>query len=244
MCAANTSGSEGSQNSAPHPNLGAIVELLGRAAGGATINAAEVDVELRDLGAATGLWNDTDEASRIWRELAEAAPDHAELAVRFRRAVEAENPLAAGIVDADMAPGLNGMIRNRWAAAWRRRGANADPGLRNIEWRTLSREEREELRAMLHQLEDWHRSFVRRGRVRKSALDTVVVGLADCYLRWIGSSQAPTSLSHSPRSRFVKFLHLAMQPFGMNFEVSPKALSWRWKRMRDRDLEALADTTD
>jgi hypothetical protein len=84
---------------------------------------------------------------------------------------------------------------------------------------------------MCRHLARYHHSFVRRGRQQKDDLDTILEELAEWFLRWTGQNRKTIDdVPYSINSRFITFVVEALEPIGMYFEVSAKALSRRWER--------------
>lgn len=210
--------------------LGAMATLLRRASGGQAIDVEALQEELLSLVYAIGLAYDGSEDEEVWLELAAEEPSHAALAEGFSQAIDADNPLASAVLRLDLRPELSGRIRKRWLTRRTSERRNAEPTLRHIEWEFLNEAEREEIREMLRDLAEYHRSFVRRGRVQKTELDTALLGLAEIFLQYSGLPLAEHQIPYSINSRFIRFAVLALEPAGQYFEVSPQALSRRWER--------------
>lgn len=83
---------------------------------------------------------------------------------------------------------------------------------------------------MARRLSTYHGSFVRRGRQQKGDLDAAMSLLADVYLRLTGCSGSEIDIKFAPNSRFIRFAVLALEPAAQHFEVTPGALSERWRR--------------
>jgi hypothetical protein len=116
--------------------------------------------------------------------------------------------------------------------------ANAPPSLNLLDWHRLSPEERTTIHTMLAELEAYHRGFLQAKRPRKHHLNTLVLQLAEFFIRFSEQKErSALSLEAAEASHFIQFCHLVLAPLngkGKPFdpsEVTPEALSERWRRV-------------
>ena len=223
--------------------LDQILQLLGRAGDDPPDVALarlrglrdELERDLLSLIHAAGLAHDGSEASLIWHELESDAPSHQQLAAGFTAMAKAANPLDPSVCKPELRPGLNALIRTRWAPRWKRERRNAEPSLRTLDWGALSAAEKEEIRAMArHLARVSSAAFVRRGRQQKGDLDAALTGLADIFLRYSGSSIDRYEVPYARESQFIKFAVLALKPAAMSQMFRGQRLARcprRWERL-------------
>ncbi len=87
-------------------------------------------------------------------------------------------------------------------------------------------------------LANFHQSFVRRGQPNKSDQDTLLDGIADIYVEFAKLDCHRYDLPHAENSRFIQFTYWALRPFFGLTEASLKAISKRWKRLKDAHKKA------
>lgn len=190
--------------------------------------------DLADLLIAVGATDDGTEAGLLFRAQAALPVDHAALARQFAKiaasAAPFDHPLCSGTVRQD----LYAAARRRWphlAPAEERRQGKAL--IRGAAARFLSGCDPKELSELATGLARYHQSFVRRQRPTKDRLDTLLEGLGDLYASATAYPWHRHHLPHSVNSRFVQFCRLVMEPFFDPSEVTSKAISNRWKRLKD-----------
>ena len=189
--------------------------------------------QLLDLLFAVGRADDGSEEAAWFREAAENEPSNAALADQFRKIAESKDPLDPKLCFGIALTKLNYAARRRWAGRKRGRPMNRPHPLRDIPSDFLTAGEIAEVRAMALDLAAYHQSFIRKGRSKDLDQDTLLEGIAEIYIRYAELNCHRYALPHSPASRFITFARIAMQPFFAKTEVSAKALSNRWKRLKD-----------
>lgn len=120
-----------------------------------------------------------------------------------------------------------------WAQRIGRGALGRGRPLIGVGWADLSDGERADIRQMARELAHYHQSFVRRGMPFKNELNTSLDSLADIFMHFTRSELHRYELPHAEHSRFIQFAHLALRPFFYATKVSTKALSRRWKRLKD-----------
>ena len=208
-----------------------ICDVLERGSKGKPCNLRGLREELIELLEVTGFVDYSDlgaEENAIWRE---PMPSHSDLHDGFCRVADAENPLHVASLRPELLPELCAAVRRRWAARRAHKRPSSPLNLRQLHWDTLSRAEQDDFRSAARHLADYHGTFVRKGRIQKSALDTVLEELALIWVRRTGQSISLADVPYSANSQFIQFAVLVLGQVGQHFEVSPQALSRRWERI-------------
>ena len=172
-------------------------------------------------------------------ELAEAwrLTDEPELTLResekmFRKAAEAENPLAYLSERSRLARvRLNAWVRVRWAAR-DARAAGHPRSLCGLTWTELSDLAGETVRDGLRHLATHDAAQVRRGPPNKNRIDTVLDGLAEIYARHTGCTDSHRTVAHAERSHFIQFALTMLSPHLPLTEAAPGAISQKWRRFK------------
>jgi hypothetical protein len=210
-----------------------LVAILRRAGGDSSIHASLLERHLSDLVHAVGLRIDDSEQAEVWRTLQENEPPRAELAKLFRRMARAKDPFA-NRADFDLAlPQLHAKARVRWARRIRRGELGRAHPLLGVRWTDLSVSERADVREMARERARYHQSFVKRSPPFKDDQNTLLDGLADIFVHSTGFELHRYDLAHGERARFIQFAHLALRPFFGTTEVTAKALTERWERLKN-----------
>ena len=76
-----------------------------------------------------------------------------------------------------------------------------------------------------------------KGAPRKSDQDTLMLGLAEIVLELAELDHGRGELPYTMASWFIRFCHRALRPFFAHTEVTPAALSARWKRLKEEDAK-------
>ena len=216
-------------------HLAAIIE---RAAPGVTVSREDLKQHLLDLLWAVGRANDGTEYSIAFQEFAALEPSHAELAERFRAIAASDDPLNPELCSGIVLAELNAAARGKWARRIRKGLINRPHPLRGISSDMLSEENLAEVREMALHLVDYHQSFVRRGQPNKSDQNTLLDGIANIYVEFAKLNCHRYDLPHAENSRFIQFAYRALRPFFGLTEASLKAISKRWKRLKDAHKKA------
>lgn len=199
-------------------NLNRMCELLARAGAPFAPDRARLAAHIEDLIVAVGVDAAADEKAELFLVLGAEEPDNRELAEYYAALAVSDNPLAAlGTPDGD--PG--GPTRR--ALAHGKPDAQLSP---------------KALRANLAATSAWFRQHVRRGAPGKHDQSTLMIGLAALFLSFAGDDRHWSDLPHAERSHFIQFAHLALQRFFPATEVSPRALSSRWHRLKNQHFDA------
>lgn len=204
---------------------------------GKTIDLHDLEERLLDLIRAVGRANDGTEYSIAFQEFAALEPSHAELAERFRAIAASDDPLNPELCSGIVLAELNAAARGKWARRIRKGLINRPHPLRGISSDMLSEENLVEVREMALHLADYHQSFVRRGQPNKSDQNTLLDGIADIYVEFAKLDCHRYDLPHAENSRFIQFAYRALRPFFGLTEASLKAISKRWKRLKDANSE-------
>ena len=192
---------------------------------------------LLDLLWAVGRANDGTEYSLSFQEFAALETPHAELAERFRAIAASDDPLNPELCSGIVLAELNAAARGKWARRIRKGLINRPHPLRGISSDMLSEENLVEVREMALHLVDYHQSFVRRGQPNKSDQDMLLDGIANIYVEFAKLDCLRYDLPHAENSRFIQFAYRALRPFFGLTEASLKAISKRWKRLKDANSE-------
>jgi hypothetical protein len=182
---------------------------------------------------AVGMARDGRDASRLWHELEAPEPDHHGLARAFGRMAKTPNPLDPGVCSGQARQELVRLIRLRWNRWWSPEGRFQPPPRVDPDWGALSAKQRDAVREMVRHLEVWHRRQVRFGRPRKGELDTALHQLAEVYAHHSGFDLHVYELPHRESSPFILFAAKALDGCYDPTEISPRALSKRWKRAKE-----------
>lgn len=208
-------------------DVSALVAILARQTTIA-IDAKALVEALMDLMAAVG--RATEERPE-WPEFPKVSerPNNAAVAATFRAIAAAPDPFAPGIMEGEERARLRALAHGRWPPRRLRAGAGQDRSSERDPCLAL-------LRQLALQVARYHQGFVRRGAPTKSDQETILLELADIYCRFAGLSCGRYELPHAVNSRFIAFAHIAMRPFFDQTEVTPKALSHCWKKLKDQHL--------
>ena len=79
---------------------------------------------------------------------------------------------------------------------------------------------------------------VRGSTERASDQDTLLDGIADIYVEFAKLDCHRYDLPHAENSHFIQFTYRALRPFFGLTEASLKAISKRWKRLKDAHKKA------
>jgi hypothetical protein len=210
-----------------------LVTILGRAREGASVDPALLARDLGDLLEAVGLPVDDSEEAQWSRELSQGEPTHATLAKLFRRIARARNPFADEADYRIALPELNAKARVYWAQRICRGAPGRVHPLLGVRWTDLGDGERADVTQMARELARYHQSFVKRGMPFKNGQNTLLDGLADIFVHFTRFELHRYDLPHAEQSYFIQFAHLALRRFFPTTEVTAKALSRRWNRLKD-----------
>jgi hypothetical protein len=191
---------------------------------------------------AVGVTDDGTESSAAFRKMADPI-DHAAMAELFRAIAASDDPLAFAVLSDRLhsrepsrlvRAELSAAAHSKWSGRTRKDQVRRPKSLRRISSSMLTEIELEEVRVMATELAHYHQSQVRRKRPNKNALDTILEELGDLYAELTKFSRHRHELPYSANSHFISFCRLVLQPFFDPSEVTPKAISHRWRRLRDR----------
>jgi hypothetical protein len=196
------------------------------------VDEAKLRSEVEDLLSAIGIAHDGSEDALLFAGLSSEDMTHKELAKQCRLIAEADDPLDRSIFHGGVRTELTDKLRMKWTSRRHRRRLNRPHILLGMTSDFLSDSERSDIKEAALELEAYHLAQVRRERPTKIDQDTALDGLADIFLAHTCSSQHRDELPHSVRSHFIRFCHAVLRPFFPLTEVSPKALSNRWQKLR------------
>lgn len=219
------------------PQLTRLVSILRRTAPNVSVNRLSLRHQLNDLLRAIGRTADGSVFANAFLEYAASDPGPAARAAEFEAIAGADDPLDPTVSGDIALAGLHARARTRWS---RKKNVGRIEDLARLRARAfdqLTTDVQEDVRLMAHQLAQYHRSFVKRKAPAKNDQNTLMLGLADIYLRQIGSDLPCEDLPHAERSYFIQFVRAALEPFFATTEVSPKALSRRWQRIKAERLQ-------
>lgn len=234
-----------SRNLADLP-IGEITAIVQRASGALhglrlapKVDEAKLRSDIEDLLSATGIAHDGSEDALLFASLSAEDMTHKELAKQCRLIAQADDPLDRSIFHGVVRTELMDKLRIKWTSRHHRRRLNRPHILLGMTSDFLSDSERSDIKEAALELEAYHLAQVRRERPTKIDQDTALDGLADIFLIHTCSSQHRDELPHSVRSHFIRFCHAVLRPFFPLTEVSPKALSNRWQKLRTRHETSL-----
>lgn len=190
--------------------------------------------DLADLLIAVGVTDDGTAVGILFRAQANAPVDHAALARQFAKISASRAPLDHPFCVGTVRQDLYAAARWRWPHLARAEDQQHGKALlRGRSTKFLSACDPKELNELALGLARYHQSFVRRQRPTKDSLDTLLEALGDIYASVTDYPWHRHHLPHSVNSRFVQFCRLVMEPFFDPSEVTSKAISNRWKRLKD-----------
>jgi hypothetical protein len=210
-----------------------LAMILARAREELSVDPSFLARDLGDLFRAVGLPVDNSEEAQLFRELSQEELTHADLAKLFRRIARAREPFADKADYQATLPELNAKAWIRWAQRIGRGEMGRAHPLLGIRWADLSDGERADVKQMARELAHYHQLFVSRGMPFKNDQNTLLDGIADIFVDFTRSELHRYELPHAENSRFIQFAHLALRPFFPTTEVTAKALSRRWKRLKN-----------
>jgi hypothetical protein len=199
-----------------------------------TINETKLRIEVEDLLSAVGIANDGRENAILFANPPVPDATHEQLARQLRAVAASDDPLDRRISYGIALAELSNKLLGKWASRHHHRRLNRPHTLPGITFDVLTEAERADVREAALELVAFHEAQIRRGSPTKTAQDTLLDGLADIYLSHTGSSQHRYELPHSVRSHFIQFCHAVLRPFFPLTEVSPKALSNCWIKLKRR----------
>jgi hypothetical protein len=196
------------------------------------IDKPKLRSEIEDLLSAVGIANDGSESAVYFAYLSGSDPTHEELARQFRAIAASDDLLDRRICHGTALAELNAKARSEWTNRRHHRRLNRPHMLLGVTSDFLTQIERTDLKKFALELAAYHQAQIKRERPTKIDQDTLLDGLADIYLSHTNSSQHRYELPHSVRSHFIQFCHTVLRPFFPLTELSPKALSNRWKGLK------------
>lgn len=211
-------------------DLDALIGHIQRQNPKAVVDPYKLQEELLDVLAAVGRPVEDTEFSVAFREAVERKPGHVFYAQVYRAMAKGKNPLHPrwfnGIVAVEM--------ELQAAIVWRKRVPNdmRRYPLIGRKFASFTSEAQADLRKMALHLAHYHASQFNAGAAQKSQQDCALMELADIFLRAAQLHRTSRfALPPSPNGRFIKFANVAMAPYFPATEVTPGALSQRWKRI-------------
>jgi hypothetical protein len=213
--------------------LALLATILERKAPNVAIDCDVLRKELVDLMSAVGRADDGSEQAVWFREAGANMPSGAALAEQFRRIAAAEDPLDPELCSGIALTMLNAAVRRRWTSRVHRK-ERRPTSLRGVSTSSLSAATIGEIREMAFHLAGYHRSSIRSGHPGNLDQDTLLEGVAVIYINFANLDCHRHDLPHSQNSLFIRFAYTALRPFFGLTEASRKALSNRWKRLKDQ----------
>jgi len=189
---------------------------------------------ISDLHIVVGATDDGTKAGVAFRKDSSHPADHAAMAKQFRKIAAADGPLDSSVCSEIVLAKLIAATRRKGSPRLRQGEVHRLEAPRGVSLDSLSESERKNVKARARGLAQYHQSQVQRKRPNKNALDTLLEELGDIYAGVTEFTWHRHALPHSIKSRFVRFCHLILQPYFDPSEVTPKAISNRWKRLKDR----------
>jgi hypothetical protein len=209
-----------------------VAGIMSRATRDAAIDIPELSREIDDLLSAVGTANDGSEDAILFANPPVPDASHLDLVKQFRAIAASDDPLNRRICYGVALAELNAAAYSKWTSRRYKRLINRPHMLLGVTSDFLTEEERSDIKLFAIELATYHQAQIKRQRPTKIDQDTLLDGLADIYLKHTGSSKHPYELPHSVRSYFILFCHAVLRPFFPLTEVSPKALSNRWKNLK------------
>lgn len=206
-----------------------IDDIVERANRAPTTRLEQLHVQLSELLVAVAMIDDGTEYGREFRKLAREEEDHSEKARRFRKIASSGNPLNPTLYIDTMMAELYSALRQ----APKRGDPIQVPSARAHVRASLAKRSIQDIQSAARRLALFHQSQVLRGRRTKIELDTLTEELAEIFAMATGFEHYRHFLPHSEDSHFVQFCHEVLAPHIAPAEATLKALSRRWKRLKD-----------
>lgn len=195
----------------------------------------ELQRHLLDLLHAVGVFSDS-EASGEFQKAAANDLSHADLRGIFQIIAVADDPLDPALCPPLARSELNATAHRQWSRRIKIGRLNRPHPLLGITSDMLSPQELADVRQMAEELARYHDSRIDRNRPNKGDQDALLDGLADIFIDFTKRDCHRYCLPHAQKSHFIQFAHKAMRPcYGLT-EASPKSISQRWKRLKDRHI--------
>lgn len=192
----------------------------------------EIDQRIYSLLSAIGAKVSDTECSVAFLEAAEAIPTPWERAEEFRRIAVAENPLSPEVCSSSALVSLNAQASERWADRLESTPLNRPYHLIRVDWDVLPEWQKQSVREIARDLEAEYQDRITQGAPQKGGQNALLIDLADIFLSATEQQIDRLELPHAPDSRFIQFVHEIAKPFFPATEISPKALSNRWRRWK------------
>lgn len=218
-----------------------VAGIISRANGHVAIDLAELKREIEDLLCAVGTANDGSEDAHLFANPPVPDASDLELVKQFRAIAASDDPLDRSICHGVALAKLEAAARRKWTSRRYNRLINRPYMLLGVTSDFLTAAERADIKQFACELANFHQAQIKRQRPVKIDQDTLLDGLADIYLKHIGSSKHPYELPYSVRSHFIRFCHAVLQPFFPQTEVSLKALSNRWLKLKQQHVPLRMD---
>ncbi len=215
-----------------------VADFVVRISPMATEQLDQLRQDLAELLIATGATDDGTEAGTWFRRYATVAVDHATLARQFNAISNSDAPLDHTACTGPIREELYAAARREWRARARPTEPHDFVSFRDASAAFFASCAPKDLGELARDLGRHHQSFVRRKRPAKSKLDTLLEELGDIYACITNDPWHRHHLAHSVNSRFVQFCRLVIHPFFDPSEVTLKAISRRWKRLKDQNRKA------
>lgn len=213
--------------------LAELAALVLRANPAADVTPDELAERILDLLYAVGTTDDGSKEADYFREAGADDPCDADLVKQFRAIASADDPLDPKLCHGIALAKLNAAARSKWTSRRYNRRLNRRHMLLGVTSDILTVSDRADIKEFALHLAAYHQAQIRRKRPNKNDLDTLLDGLGDLYLSFAELDQHRYALPHAVSSIFIRFCHQVLSPYFDPSEVSPKALSHRWKRRKD-----------
>ena len=207
----------------------------------AIIDREEFQERMEALLAAVAAPYTGDKFVSDFRKAADDRVTDKQLADQFKKIAKANDPLDPQVCCVDALVRLEALARKRWAEHLKRSLLNRSYHLIKVDWDQLTDWQQVSVREMARELEKEHRSRIIKGAPGKYDHNALLIELADEYLKSTDKKVSKFGLPHAIDSNFIQFVHTALEPFYAKTEVTPSALSKRWKRIKEHHRKRPGD---
>ena len=224
-----------------------MIEILQKETGGDHFDPREIRSRLDDLMAAAGLFVSGPDLSQeeIDRRQAfsEAAGDQGDSfrdkALHYAKILESPDPFGEGLIHSIYRTKIDTLARGRnppgvYSSYVRPHPSGDGPASltdRLDHDLTL-------LRTVAERLKTYNELSIRQGAPNKGTRQALLIGLAELYVELTNLDIDPFELPHAEGSRFIRFCHLALEPYLPRTETGTGSLSKAWQRLKAAEKAA------